>query len=549
MTTGRQVSPNLTLMTRKLTLEFPLVVLLVLSTLAPFAQKRKPKPTPRPAVTKLVAIIDQLLDDGVAARAHWGVLVVDLKDGHTVYARNEHRLFAPASNTKLFTTATALETLGPNFQERTTVEAAAPPNAQGEIAGDLVLVGRGDPNLSPRALPYQTRSEFSGSPVVALDRLADQLAGAGVHAVNGDVIGDDTYFLFERYGEGWTVDDTLWSYGAPVSALTINDNNLALTVEAGEKPGDSAQVHLEPFENYFTLENRVRTVDAGGGRRVFVNREPGSRVFELWGHIAVSGFTLLGSGRQPLNETLAMDDSADLAARYLRDALIARGITVSGRAKARHRRAIDAAAPVPLAAPATSPFVLATLESRPLADDLKVINKTSQNLHAEITLRLVGCERPLPDSPDSHSFNEPPGSVAAGLAVVKDFLRKAGLAAEEFAFFDGCGLSRAGMVAPAATVRLLTYMDGSPHRDVWLDTLPQSAVDGSLNSRLTTTCTAGKVRAKTGTLRHVAALSGYLVASHGHRLAFSLMVNNHNLPSSGATAVMDKVLDEICKVE
>ena len=519
-------------MTRRL----PLVLLLLVCSTLATPQKKPAKHAAR--TPKLAEIIDQLLDDGAAARANWGVLVVDLKDGRTVYARNEHRLFAPASNTKLFTTAAAPETLGPKFQERTTVEAAAPPNTQGEIDGDLVLVGRGDPNLSPRVLPYQTRTEVSGSPVVALDRLADQLAAAGIHAVHGDVIGDDTYFLYERYGEGWTVDDTLWSYGAPVSALTINDNNLALTVEPGENPGDAAQVHLDPFENYFTLDNRIRTVEAGGGRRVFVNREPGSRVFELWGRIAVTGSAL----RAPLSETLAMDDSADLAARYLRDALIARGITVSGAARARHRRAIDAAAPVN-GAPATSPFVLATLESRPLADDLKVINKTSQNLHAEMTLRLLG------RTPTSPASDDPPGSVAAGLAAVKEFLRKAGLAAEEFVFFDGCGLSRADLVAPAATVQLLTYMDRSPNRDIWVDTLPQSAVDGSLNSRLKTTCTASQVQAKTGTLRHVAALSGYLAASHGHRLAFSVMVNNHNLPSSGATAVMDKVLDEICKAE
>jgi serine-type D-Ala-D-Ala carboxypeptidase/endopeptidase (penicillin-binding protein 4) len=510
------------------------------------ATKKPAKPAARPS--KLATVIDGILDDGGSARANWGVLVVDLKDGRTVYARNDHRLFAPASNTKLFTTATALETLGPQFRTRTTVEAATPPDAQGGIAGDLVLVGRGDPNLSPRVLPYQTRTETFGSPVVALDRLADQLADAGVHTVTGDVIGDDTYFVYERYGEGWTVDDTLWSYGAPVSALTINDNNLALTIEPGEKPGDAALLKLEPFENYFTFENRIKTVEAGAGRRVFINREPGSRLFEVWGHIAVSGSAL----RDPLHETLAMDDPADLAARYLRDALIARGITVKGQAKARHRRAIDAAQPTAAltAIPGGSPFVLAMLESRPLADDLKVINKVSQNLHAEMTLRLVGREHPAsPDSHDSHNSQTPPGSVATGLAAVKEFLLKAGLLAEEFAFYDGCGLSRAGLVAPAATVRLLTYMDSSPNREIWLDTLPQSSADGSLNNRLKTTCTASKVQAKTGTLRHVAALSGYMTASHGHRLAFSIMVNNHTLQGGGATGIMDKVLDEICKAE
>ncbi len=511
------------------------LILLLLAASAAQKKKAAPAKAAKPESPALATAIDKLLDDGGAARAHWGVLVVDLQDGHVVYARNEHRLFAPASNTKLFTTAAALEKLGPKFQERTTVEAAGPPNANGQIDGDLVLVGRGDPNLSPRVFPFQTRSEFSGAATVALDRLADQLAASGIHAVNGDVIGDDTYFVYERYGEGWTVDDTLWSYGAPVSALTINDNNLALTLEAGENPGDAAIAHLDPFDSYFTIENRVRSVAAPAGRRVFVNREPGSRVFEVWGQINVRG---------TIQETLAMDDPADLAARYLRDALIARGITVKGGAKARHRRAVDAASAA--SAPATSaesPFVLATLESRPLADDLKVINKVSQNLHAEMTLRLLGRERSTPDS------SEIPGSVAAGLAAEKDFLRKAGLNTEEFAFFDGCGLSRAGLVAPAATVRLLTYMDHSPNRETWLDTLPEAAVDGSLNSRLKGSCTASKIRAKTGTIRHVSALSGYMDASHGHRLVFSIMVNNHNMQTPGATSVMDKVLEEICRVE
>jgi D-alanyl-D-alanine carboxypeptidase/D-alanyl-D-alanine-endopeptidase (penicillin-binding protein 4) len=465
-----------------------------------------------PNKSALAARIDKLLDEGPAAQAHWGVLAVDLKDGRVVFARNEHKLFAPASNTKLFTTAAALETLGPKFTFRTTVEAAAPP-AEGQVAGDLVLVGRGDPNLSPRVVPYPGRAEYSGAPTIAIDKLADQLFAAGLRSVGGDVVGDDTYFLFERYPDGWTVDDTLWDYGAPVSALTINDNELWLTVEPGDKPGDAAQVKLEPLAG-FSIENRIRTVEKGAPRRVQINREPGSRLLELWGDIPM--------GEPDFHQRLAMDDPAELAARYLRDALIAREVTIRGGVKVRHRRGIDVVEP----APAAPPFVLATLESLPLAEDLKVINKVSQNLHAEMLLRTMG-----------------------GLEARKAFLLKAGLAPDEFYFLDGSGLSRADVVAPAATVRLLTYMAASENREIWLDTLPVAGTDGSLPNRLKTPCTLGKIQAKTGSYRHTSALSGYMTTSHGHRLVFSIMVNNYNMPARDATGVMDKVLDEICRAK
>jgi len=479
----------------------------------------------------LATRIDKLLDEGQSAQAHWGVLVADLKDARVVFARNEHKLFAPASNTKLFTTAAALETLGPKFTFRTTVEAATP-LTEGQVAGDLVLVGRGDPNLSPRVVPYPGRSEYSASPMIAIDKLADQLFAAGLRSVSGDIVGDDTYFLFERYPDGWTVDDTLWDYGAPVSALTVNDNELWLTVTPGDKPGDSAQAVLEPMAG-FSVENRIRTVEKDAPHRIQINREPGSKLFELWGEIPVGG--------SDSHQRLAMDDPAEVAARCLREALSARGVAVRGGVRMRHRRAIDRDIDRDIDAPA-SPFVLAAVESLPLAADLKVINKVSQNLHAEIVLRTLGVAH-------HELLGKPPGSLAAGLEARKAFLLKAGLTSEEFYFLDGSGLSRADVVAPAATVQLLTYMDASPNREIWLDTLPIAGTDGSLPSRLQTSCTLGKILAKTGTYRHTAALSGYMTTSHGHRLVFSIMVNNHNMPARDATRVMDNVLDEICRAQ
>jgi hypothetical protein len=205
--------------------------------------------------------LDRLLALPEASQAHWGIKIVSLDTGKTLYSLDERKLFTPASNTKLFTTALALATLGPDFRFHTTVEAAGPPDKHGRVAGDVWLMGRGDPNLSGRALTYTGRTERDGPPPRALDALADQLVSRGLRYVDGDLVADDTYFVFERFGEGWSQNDLVWGYAAPVSALAINDNALFLQVLPGEKPGDPAQVKLDPPEPYYRVQNRVRTVE------------------------------------------------------------------------------------------------------------------------------------------------------------------------------------------------------------------------------------------------------------------------------------------------
>jgi len=514
------------------TLRVCLAVVLALGSVG--AQVRKADPE------SLAAKIAAVLETKEAQRAHWGIQVVSLDTGKAIYSRHEHQLFTPASNTKLFTTAAALEGLGPDFKFRTTVESAALPDKLGRIPGDVILVGRGDPNLSGRQLPYQGRTERTGGPLRALDLLADQVAERGVRYVDGDVVADDTYFVFERYAEGWSQDDLLWYYGAPVSALSVNDNTLFLEVLPGEKPGDPALLKLDPFEGYYRVENRIVTVDrrapmraAGGGdeevgsRRIQVNREPGSLTLELWGRIPVDD--------AGAHEMLAIEDPAQFAARYFRDALQRRGVVVYGQSRVNHLRPIDM--PGPLAAPATSRprAVLASVESVPLIEDLKVISKVSQNLHAEMVLRTLSQERRA----DIGRFA--PGSTAAGLAAVKAFLTRVKVPDEEYVFADGSGLSRQNLVTPAAVVRLLAYMDKSVHREKWLDMLPIAGVDGTIADRFKETAAAGKILAKTGSLGHVNALSGYVTTASGERLAFSIFVNNHNLRGGRATALVDSI--------
>src|SRR6266849_4327063 len=246
------------------------------------------------------------------ARGFWGIEVRALSSGQTFYGLNPDKLFTPASNTKLFTTAAALALIGPDYKFRTTVETAGTLDRYGRLNGDLLLVGRGDPNLSGRELPYDLRTQRNDHPIQALEMLADALVQKGVKYVDGDIVADDSYFAFERYGEGWSQDDLVWADGAPVSALTINDNVVFVNILPADRPGEKAFVSVKPFAEYYRIDNRIITTPAGTGRKFFVNREPGS------------------------NEALAIEDPAEFAAGLFRQLLEKRGIVIYGRQRTRH---------------------------------------------------------------------------------------------------------------------------------------------------------------------------------------------------------------------
>src|SRR3990172_5012854 len=204
-----------------------------------------------------------LLEAEGARQAHWGIEIVSLKDGKELVGWNEDKLFVPASTAKLFVAATAITRLGPDFRYLTTVESAQSVGEAGRLPGDLVLVGRGDPNLSGRLLPYNGRTQRPDSPTKDYEDLAAQIAAKGVRTVEGNLVADDSYFVWEPLGAGWEVDDLMWNYGAPVSALAINDNVLFLTVLPG-MVGRPAAVSLEPMVSYYELDNRVMTLPRRG---------------------------------------------------------------------------------------------------------------------------------------------------------------------------------------------------------------------------------------------------------------------------------------------
>lgn len=447
-------------------------------------------------------------------RGHWGLLIVDARDGRVLYARNAENYFTPASVTKLFTTALALALLGPDYRFRTTVETRGTLDTRGRLLGNVVLVGRGDPNLSNRKLPYDPQQEFEGPREKILELLAEGVVAAGVRSIEGDVVADATWFAEERYPPGWAIDDLPYRYGAAVSALTVHDNALQVEVRPGDVAGAPVWFQVEPWAEFYEFRNAARTVPAGTEvaehDALRLLREPGSRVVTLQG--------LLAQDRETQTLWLAVEEPAAHAAALFKRILERRGLRIYGRARVRTEPES--------AAPAT---VLAEHISAPLVEAVRVINKISQNLHAELLLRTVAREK------------TGTGSREKGLELLREFLLTHDLSSDEVAVEDGSGLSRQNLLTPAATVALLRWVATQSWGEAFRAALPVAGYDGTLQERMRQTVAAGHISAKTGTLENSNALAGYAQTRRGRTLVFALFADQHHLPSRVALEVLDAI--------
>lgn len=488
---------------------FGLLLAALLAGSAPAAPAKPRKPKERPDVARFRARVEAELAKEKAQKGDWGLLVVDALTGETLYALNPQRYFTPASNTKAFTTALALATLGPDYRYRTTLETRGRLDARGRLRADLVLVGRGDPNLSSRKLPYQTETEWDGPADKVLAALAEEAAGRGVRQIEGDIVADDSWFVYDRYPTGWAIDDMTHGYGAAVSALCLSDNALAIEVRPGEREGDPAWFGVEPWADFYAFDNRIVTGAAEAEQRLRVEREPGTR------HVVLRGTIPLG--KEPQTLLLALEEPAEYAAALLKRLLERRGVRVYGRARARHAPEADADAPT----------VLAEHVSPPLAESVRVINKVSQNLHTEMLLRTVARER------------TGTGATADGLKLAQEFFKAAGIPEGDVVLYDGSGLSRMNLITPRAAVALLQYVARQPWAEPYRASLPVAGVDGTLLERLKETPAVGRIQAKTGTLAGTNALSGYATTLRGQPLIFSIFGNKHSLRGRDATQVID----------
>jgi D-alanyl-D-alanine carboxypeptidase/D-alanyl-D-alanine-endopeptidase (penicillin-binding protein 4) len=431
------------------------------------------------------------------APAQVAVKVASLDTGRTLFEENAGKLLVPASNMKLYTVAAALDRLSPDFRFKTSVLASAPPDASGTVRGDLVIYGRGDPTFAA--------SLNDGDYFKAIDNLAERIVAAGLKRVEGDLVGDESYFTGAPQGFGWEWADLTWYSGAEVSALSVNDNALDLIVKPGTSVGAPCTITTGPMTPLVTITNRTTTSARRSKRELAVYRGLGENVIEVSGSLPIDD--------QGWTAGVAVSHPALLFVYMLRTSLAARGVNIAGRSRTVDARGLLAGTP-----PATSTLVeIAKTESQPLGVIAGLALKPSQNLYTELILRALG--RATATDPKL-------SSEEAGIETVKAFLRSAGVDQSEVVLTDGSGLSRRDMVTANATLQLLTYMSRHRYGAAFRDALPIAGVDGTLKNRMKGTQAAGNVRAKTGTLSAISSLSGYATSAAGERLVFSIMLNN-----------------------
>jgi D-alanyl-D-alanine carboxypeptidase/D-alanyl-D-alanine-endopeptidase (penicillin-binding protein 4) len=467
--------------------------------------------------------IEAILQASPAGRGFWGIEVVRLSDGEILYSRNTQHLFQPASNMKMFTTSAALSMLGPDFTFRTTVESSSAPDSHGRVK-DLVLVGRGDPNLGSRIVPYQYNSPARLPADLDFEKLADQLVARGVREITGDLYADDTYYVHQPYGTDWAVDDLYWEYGAPITALAFNDNSLKLKIRPAAFAGPGAQILVEPGDGYYRIVNGVTTTASGIPAKVKINRAPGSMDLEVWGNIPVNS--------AGVDEEVAIQNPPLFIGEMFRKLLQQRGVKVDGKVVVREVTPEEAATRAKAQDPPER-VVLAQHDSLPLSQDVKVTLKVSQNLHAEMLLRTMS------------RVQNNQGSLEDGLDILNGFIQKIGIAPEEAQFAGGSGLSRETLVTPDAVMKLLQFNARAPWFQAFYEALPVAGIDGTLADRFHDTPLQGRIHAKTGSLEHVNALSGYMNLPGGRRLAFVIIGNHHPLKWSQATKVIDRIALQI----
>ncbi len=480
-------------------------------------QAAQPSPSPRIAVTpaktlpELQTKISEILARPELSSAMVGVKVVSLDTGRVLFEENAAKLLRPASNMKLYTVAAALDRLSPDYRFSTSVYATTRPDTTGVVRGNLTIYGRGDPSIAARF--------NSGDYFKAIDDLATRIVAAGVKRVEGDLVGDESYFVGPKYGAGWNWEDLTWYYGAEITPLTVNDNALDLFIKPGPAVGQPALITTGPPDPLLTIVNKVITSAKGLRREISIHRGLGENSITITGTIPLEDRGYTGG--------IGISHPALLFVYLLRTSLAQKGVVITGKSRTTGETSLPTLLTgTPVAGSnSASPFQneIATLQSPPFSLIAAQTLKPSQNLYTELILRTLGKVTPPPATMSSLGQT----SEELGIEAVRSFLKTVGIRPEALNLDDGSGLSRNDMITAEASVQLLTFMSKHRYANVFRDALPIAGVDGTLRNRFRGTPAENNVRAKTGSLSSAVSLGGYVTTAAGEKLAFSIMVNNY----------------------
>jgi D-alanyl-D-alanine carboxypeptidase/D-alanyl-D-alanine-endopeptidase (penicillin-binding protein 4) len=415
--------------------------------------------------------------------------------------------------------------------------------------------------------------------IADIEELADKVYATGLRRIEGNVLGDDWRMIWEPYPSGWDLDDLVYGYGAPVSALSVHDNEIEVTTSpvvmvnaGGHSSFPHAPVPTSPDLPYYSINNEVlhswQDQPRDCDKYTAYQRDLGSKNLVVFGEQA---------SQTPCTQAVAIADPAEYAAMAFKAALERRGVVVTGTAQAKHliwrdtnpttrvddfvhmimpyllkgsyqrafQRGGECMAQSASGGPSeTQQTVLATHESHPLSEDVTYTLKVSQNLHAEVLLRDVGV---------AYSCM---GSQGAGLTALREYLPHVGIDPGDFTLVDGSGMSGHDLVTPRAVAKLLSFAAHDPKTGApqpwfaaWKASLPVGGVDGTLADRFTAAPLKGHVFAKTGTMGEANALSGYLECASGQTVIFSILVGNHLPGDSEDRDAMDKIVAAIAAAE
>ncbi len=448
---------------------------------------------------ELGAQVDAIANRPEFSRSRWGILIQPLSSTATLYSRDAQKYFIPASNVKLLTTAAALQKLGADFRIKTSVYS-------GEN-GSLYVAGRGDPSITE----------------AQLESLAQQLKRRGVDRVN-ELIGDDSYFQGSAVNPNWEWEDAQAGYGAPVNSLIFNQNAIELLLSPQELGQPLKVTFAEPkLANQWQIQNNSVTVAQNESEFIEVGREFDRPAIRVSGQLKV--------GAESESAYVAVVNPANNFLQHFQQVLAAEGIPVKQAIVASASRNFNQE--------------LATVESPPLAELVRETNRESNNLYAEVLLRLLGKvtdKMPLPQPLTGKMPVPQEDTGEIGLKELKTALTQLGVNPNSYILADGSGLSRHNLISPEALVQTLRFMANSPAASIYRQSLPIAGESGTLKNRFNSTPNRVILQAKTGTLSGVSALSGYIEVPDYEPLVFSIIVNQSGLSAASMRSATDEIV-------